>query len=441
MASLGYLWLLDRLNESKVVRGERFFFGAPTLTPGREPESLESATPLRVCDLIAVSLSYELDVLNLIRILEEADIPPLACDREAEHPLVLIGGPLTRANIELLRPFGDAVVHGDGEPAMDALLESLRGGTTTKEGWLSVLKDAPGVVIGDGDPGVAHCAGAEVLPVVSPMLAPECSLGNLLLVEVSRGCPQSCHFCIGRRQNSAMRWADTDTLLSKIPEWAPGLGIIGAAVSYHPGLKEMLRFAAQRELPVGLSSLRADKADAEIMGLLARTGSSVLTIAADGPSQAVRDRIEKRITEEDLLKAAALAGEAGLKSLKLYAIYGFPGETDDDLMELASLANTMNRSLPVTLSVNVLIPKKETPLESAPFVTVKEANRRFSVLKRNLSGGVRLNAESPKEAAMQTLLSHATRDDAPKLVELAHTRASAADWRAVFGERFRTLER
>lgn len=440
MASLGYLWVWEQMNIPGICAGLRYFNEPPCFDGVHPALSLEDRYPLAACDVIAVSISYELDVIELIRMLEKSDVPALASERSDEDPLVVVGGPLTRANPFVLQAVADVVVRGDGEAGVSAIRKLLERGEVSREGFLAGLAGVEGVMFSGGTAVKAALSPRTVLPVVSRVVAPSCSLGNLSLVEVSRGCPQACAFCLGHRMNGPTRMAPLDRVTAAIPEHAVGVGLVGAAVSHHPHLPEMLEWAVQRGLSGGISSLRADRSTPEILGLLKRLGTTVLTIAADGASQRLRDSIGKGLGEDDLVKATLNGREAGLHAVKLYAMFGFEDETDEDLEELGRLVNRLQGILPVILSLSPLVPKRSTPLENSAFTPVRELSRRLMVLKKGLSRGVQLRSVSPRESLLQYLVTRCEAADGGRLLQLSRTDRRFSDWRNSFGQALTTLE-
>jgi len=453
MGSLGFQWAWDRLNVPAVVSCERFFnivqdaatsarpdrrrpssAGARAGGGGPAPVSLETGRPLGGCDLLLASISYELDFPALARMLAAGGVEPERERRDVDGPAVVVGGPLTRANALPLGALADVVVVGDGEPAMDALLAHIRSGGTTDAGSVvQALQGVAGVWIPalDAMPPPPCEAGASCLPVVSAVATPHSSFPDLTLVEISRGCPKSCTFCLGRKPdvvpqgNPVLRTASTDSILAALPPDCKGAGIIGAALSFHPGLETILEWLAARGLKAGLSSLRADRVTPELARLLKATGGEVLTVAADGISERVRAGIRKDVAEEELLRCAALGKQAGIHALKLYAMVGLPGETDQDVLEFADLLNRLNAQLPVIASLSVFVPKKGTPLESAPFGPVGAVADRLRRLRRSCSGGIRFNRVSPREAELQWVFDHASQEDGVRMIRTAVKRGSA----------------
>ncbi len=85
---------------------------------------LETFTPLREFDLLGFSLQYEVCYTNVLTMLDLGGIPLHSKDRTLEHPLVIAGGP-GRQNPELLAPFIDLFVIGDGEESLPWVMETL----------------------------------------------------------------------------------------------------------------------------------------------------------------------------------------------------------------------------------------------------------------------------------------------------------------------------
>jgi len=428
MSSLGYLWAYGSLNRDGVLACERFVASSPCWERGEVAGSLERNTPLDACDMVAVSISWELDFVRLVQMLDDAGIPALASERNEDHPAIIIGGPLCRSNPAPLSAVGDVVVCGDGEVAAEAIVDLAASGSLHRAEVVEELRSLPGCNSDSATPPCHH-EDDSALPVIAPLWTPEASLGELCLVEVSRGCPKSCTFCLGRRPSAPLRFASTSSVVAALDQGAPGIGLIGAALSYFPGLREVMAAAASKGLRAGISSLRADRIDREMVELLRNTGGEVLTVAADGASQRLRDELQKEVSEESIVHAAELARDAGLNAFKLYTLIGVPGETEADLDEFVDLVNHLRTLLPVMVSVSIFVPKLGTPLADAPWITPKEGTRKMRYLLRESSQGVRYNQLSPREASLQAVLSTAGVDDGPLLVAAARAGGSFADFK------------
>src|SRR5262249_21781607 len=137
--------------------------------------------------------------------------------------------------------------------------------------------------------------GNDALPAWGPIRTPEAVLSDMFLVETERGCSRTCTYCVMRRStNGGMRPAPMEKILAIIPEAARPAGLAGAAVSDHPKIVPLVNALADRGCEVGLSSLRPDRLNDEFVGALKRAGYRTLTTAMDGPSERLRETLERR---------------------------------------------------------------------------------------------------------------------------------------------------
>src|SRR6516164_6610023 len=84
--------------------------------------SLETFTPLSEFDLIGFSLQYEVCYTNILTILDLGRIPLHSKERTLDDPLVIAGGPGAQ-NPEVLAPFIDLFIIGDGEESLPWLMD------------------------------------------------------------------------------------------------------------------------------------------------------------------------------------------------------------------------------------------------------------------------------------------------------------------------------
>ena len=191
----------------------------------------------------------------------------------------------------------------------------------------------------------------------------------MFLIEPERGCHRGCTYCVMRRStNGGMRIVEPARVLGLVPADARRVGLVGAAVTDHPGLPEILRALVDSGREVGISSLRADRLTDEIVGLLKRGGYRTLTTAADGASERMRTAIDRKTKERHLLRAAELCRTHELKQLKLYMMLGLPGETMDDIDELGRFSLELAAVAPrLAFGIAPFVAKKNTPLDGSPF--------------------------------------------------------------------------
>lgn len=387
MSSLGFQWILSLLRQAG-FSAERAFL------PDEERStelllSYESGTPVGDFPVLAVSLAYELELAGLVRCLQLAGIPPLRRDRGPWHPRVLLGGPLTFSNPLPASPFVDAMLIGEAD---DTAVPAISAAFEDRERWLDTIQALPGGFVPERDglhlPPVARASDTN-LPARGPILAPEAELHDMFLVEGERGCHRQCTFCVMRRGSTGgMRLVEPQALMDLLPEEARRVGLVGAAISDHPKLVELLQALIDSGRQVGISSLRADRVALKpaIPALLRKGGYRTLTVASDAASQRLRRQMAKGTTEAQLFACAEAAALHDYQVLKVYMMLGVPDEQDDDLRELIDFTRRLAAVHPVALGIAPFVPKRNTPLDQAPFAGIKQVEARLDMLREGLKG-------------------------------------------------------
>jgi radical SAM superfamily enzyme YgiQ (UPF0313 family) len=183
------------------------------------------------------------------------------------------------------------------------------------------------------------------------------------------------------------------------------VGLVGAAVTDHPEIKKLVRTIVASGREIGISSLRADRLDRELVQILAQGGYKTLTTAADGVSQRLRDFLNRNTEEQHLIRAAKLVKEFKLQRLKLYAMVGVPGETMADIDDLIRLSLELSTIAPLSLSISPFVAKKNTPLARAPFEAISQQTAKLSRIRIGLKGAVDIKPSSPRWAWVEHMLS------------------------------------
>ncbi len=408
MSSLGYQRIIALLRAGGLAV-ERVFLPDDVSSHDEArvpPLSVETLTPLDQFDLIAVSFAYETELVGLFDLLRLARIPARREDRGPQHPPILLGGPIGMASPAFLAEFIDAAILGEGEDvALTAAASAFDA--ETREGWLDAIEALPGGWVPERHGArlpVATTASDRHLPARSLWLSPDAELSDMFLVEGERGCHRMCTFCVMRRTtHGGMRLVPPSEILSYVPDEAHKVGLVGAAISDHPELVGLIDTLVRAGKRVSLSSLRADQIarKPDIARLLAKSGARSLTTASDGASERVRKLLKKTTTEAHLLQCAAQAAEVGFSHFKLYMVIGVPGETDEDLAELARFTRELAaacRPARLVMGIAPFVAKRNTPLDGTAFVGIKEVDRRMKGLQRALKGAAEIRPVSSRWA-------------------------------------------
>lgn len=452
MSNLGLQTVYHLLNSREDTRCERFFLpDAEDLDEHRRTAfplvSVETQRPLSDFDLIAFSISFENDYLNLPVLFELGRLPLWREERDERHPLVLCGGVCAFLNPEPLAEIMDLFAVGEAEVILPSLLETLLAGAGSDRAALGRrLAALPGVYLPGGyAPGYAD--SGELLAMIAlegfpaqverqwqrhlddsqsctRVATPDTEFGSMHLVEVSRGCPRACRFCAAGFIYRPFREHSLAHLRHAIlADGEPGrVGLVAAAVSDHDGLAELGRAILEHGGEVSVSSVRIDAISAAQVAVLADAGHKTLALAPEAGSQRMRDVINKGIDEGQILAAVKLLAAGGIPNLKLYFMIGLPGESEADILAIADLTVQIRRVWEeigrqrgrlgrLILSVNPFVPKPWTPLQWAPMEGRSLLEKKYRLLQKRLRPlpNVELNFESLRQAELQGLLARGDR--------------------------------
>jgi radical SAM superfamily enzyme YgiQ (UPF0313 family) len=366
-------------------------------------------------------------------------VPLLREERGESSPIIVAGGPLTFSNLDPLEPFVDVLVQGESDDLIAPLVEALRG-SNSKQATLQALAQVPGLRVpglsNERSRGFVARASDASLPARSVILTPHTELSRMFLIEPERGCSRGCHYCVMRRTtNGGMRTVPPERVLELVPAHATKVGLVGAAVTDHPRIVELLEAIVRSGRQVGVSSLRADRLTQPLVNALRDGGAQVLTVASDGPSQRLRDLVDRKHSETQILNAATLARTAGLRRLKIYNVVGLPTETDADIDELIRFTTELSKVLPVALGVAPFAAKRNTPLDGAPFAGIDVIEDRLARLRKGLRGRAELRPTSARWAWVEYMLAQCGPEGGLAALDAWRAGGSFSAWKKAFTAR------
>jgi radical SAM superfamily enzyme YgiQ (UPF0313 family) len=262
---------------------------------------------------------------------------------------------------------------------------------------------------------------------LSTVLSPDIELGDMFLVEMTRGCARGCRFCLAGYTSLPVRHRHVDHLMEGVEhglQFRKRIGLISAATSDHPNLEQLLERMLKAGAEVSLSSLRIDRITPFLIEALVRSGTRNITLAPEAGSQRLRDIINKRLTHEQIVHAADLAGRGGIPKAKLYFIVGLPGETDDDVRELAVLSEEVlramqahNRGARVAVNLSPHVPKAQTAFQWEAMAPDAVSEARIKLIQKALGPlGIDVRFEPPSAQRVQAILARGDRRLAPVLL-------------------------
>ena len=468
MANLGFQFLYRYLNSFPEVRAERFFlpdaasekYGFP-----RGAVSEETARPLTDFPLIAFSIPFENDYLNVPRILSAAGISPLENERRSGDPIIVAGGVSISMNPEPLAPFLDLAFIGeiDEEAAenFSSLLVDILSDHSIfrmdRKSFKKQFQNTPGVYVPSaykfhfteigtiaeisaepGFPNRVHAVkrrSKESSVPVSVLFTSQAEFGESFLVETNRGCGRGCRFCAGGWIHFPVRHAEFARFRQEVDEAIDGgrtIGLIGSDLAGHPELEEILAHIVKRGGKFSLSSIRPEGLTPQIMKFLRRTGQKTATLAPETASPRMKKVIGKEIASERFYELVDQLVTAGIPNLRFYFMVGLPTETCEDVESIVDFVLESRKifveaSRPqkkigkIGVQVNAFVPKPWTPFQWAGMLTINELERRFRIIRKALSKepNLAVRVESAKQAVIQGLLSRGDRRIAPAVLGAA----------------------
>ncbi len=445
MSSLGYQQIYRTLHAMPGVAADRAMLPDPD--DGERDDvfvTLDGGNPVGSYPMLAYSVAYELEIAGVIDTLERASIPALRDERASHHPIIVAGGPLTFSNPAPLAPFCDVIVLGEGEQVMVELVTIARDVGFDRERLLAALAGRPGYYLPSHGEHVPPVAAADdaLLPARSVIATPHTELADMFMTEAARGCSRGCTYCVMRRStNGGMRIVSRETIVAGIPEGARRVGLVGAAVTDHPDIRAIVREIVDGGRAIGISSLRADKLDDELVGLLARGGYRTLTVAADGACELMRRVVERSTRSDHLVRSAELARAHHLKTLKVYMMLGVPGETDADVDELVALSKELAAIHPkVAYGLAPFVAKRNTPLDGTAFAGIQLVEQRIARLRRGLAaaglgGKVEVRPTSARWAWIEYMLAQGETTAGLAVLDAYRAGGSFAAYRKAFEAR------
>ncbi len=432
MSNLGFQTVYGLINRNPLACCERSF-----LFEEKEALALESGSTLSSFDVVAFSVSFELDYPNIAEVLRRAKIPPRSEDRGEDYPLIVAGGATAMLNPEPLADFVDVFVIGEAETVLDGILSTVAAGKgKSKQRLKERLALLEGVYVpcfyqtevdDEGRLRDVKVTGGAPYPVrrnptpdiekfdtTTEVFTPNTVFGERLLVEVSRGCPRKCKFCGARAIYYPARYRPAQKVIASVDQRLQGenrVGLLGAAVGEHPQIEQICASLLERGANLSISSVRPGKVSAELARALSRGGVRTLTIAPEGGSERMRRIVGKALSNEDLVECARIVKESGIQSLKVYFIVGLPGEEREDVEQIVARVAELSSIIRVKVSVSPFVPKARTPYQRIGMRSLDYLRSTISYLKKELRRMPRVtfSAGSPKHAQTEAALSRGNR--------------------------------
>ncbi len=421
----------------------------------------DTRQPVATADILAISLQYEMTFTSVLQLLDLANIPLRASQRDDCHPLVIGGGPQAD-NPEPVAEFFDLIVLGDGEESMAAILtayqEMKAAGVRRRDMILEMARRfewiyAPSLykVTYQDDGTIASIQPSDTtIPStihrckthdfenapfpLNPIVPFVDAVHDRFAVEIMRGCPQRCRFCHAGYTKRPLGLRSVDQILSMAEQMylstgMSELGLLSLSTADYPDLRELMERANEQFTPrrvnISVPSLRVDAMLQNIPYMANAVRKGGLTMAVEAANDDLRAAIRKLVTDGNLIDGVKEAYAAGWRRVKLYFMCGFPGERPEDIEEIVHLSKRVSDArrevkggpADVTASVGWLVPKPYTPFQWAAQPRADyfhEARRRMSETLRNTPAkkgkrGVRIKTHAVERSILEAVFARGDR--------------------------------
>lgn len=432
MSNLGWKILYHLINKREDSYAERVFVPWPDMEKRLNSLAInlftiETKTPLILFDMIGFSLLYELCYTNIITVLKCSGIPVKKEERKDYHPLIIAGGACTY-NPEPLSDIIDIFAIGDGEKIINEIIDTylhLKKNNSSKKEVIKALSKIKGIYVPefyeknfDLITGLIYRIPKKdsQFPIIkritenlneidypTNLIVPHMEITHdRISIEIMRGCERGCRFCHAGMTTRPVREKNPSSIIEESLNAVNSTGYDELSFSSlstgdYPYLNDLLPLISdiikKDQIAISLPSLFPVSITENTILDILKIRKTGITIAPEAASENLRNIINKPISNDDIFKAAEIIFKNGWQLIKLYFMIGIPGENENDIKEIAYLANEISKigykikpsSGQLNITISSFVPKPHTPFQYAPMNSIDQLISKQNIIKKLLS--------------------------------------------------------
>ncbi|MEM0152670.1 MAG: radical SAM protein [Ignisphaera sp.] len=336
-------------------------------------EALDTEANLNNLDAVFISLSFELDYVNIARILDKLNL--LHRYKGYRKPILIAGGIAVTSNPLPLSGIVDAVVIGEADEILKELVYTMG-----EDRPFNYLEDFSCISLLPIRNKVKRCFTRELnqaLHAINQFFAidEEPVYGYGMRVEVSRGCPYLCAFCMEGHVQHPFRYRSMEVLWRIIERGLESNSVkrvilYSLALFSVPFIDMLLRKFREHSIKVSFPSLRIDHITKERLEMIRTLGQRTLTIAPETLIKGIACLIGKCYDTDHLEDIIKESLNYNFDHVKLYLITGFPKMSIDEevntFRKFLTKLSWIRKSGFLRVVLNPLVPKPWTPYQFLP---------------------------------------------------------------------------
>ncbi len=432
--------------------------------------SLENKVLPRDFDILGFSFHFENDFKNILWILEKANIPiksqerqKLTSQEKTIYPIIIGGGPVVTSNPILLSHIFDFLFIGDAEPNLKLffnLFQDFKQNKNSFQELFEKVKQIEGILV----PSLNNKVNRAVLknidesPIpISQLLSHSGQAKSIFqtnfFIEINRGCPFQCKFCISSFHNSPFRNRSYENIVETIDDGIKyskfdTISLIGSCVSVHPKFKQICEYIIKKGKRLTIPSIRVEHINDDLIKILESANIKTITIAPEAGSDDLRYSLGKMISNDQIISILYKIRDSKIRNVKFYFLIGLPNESEKDIKEIVNLIKAIDQlgfeNTSLRVNVNPFIPKLNTPYEKEVSYYLKEGLNdlisKYKVIERELKSlrSVKLRFKNFKkivtDARVQTIISLGDQEISDLLIKYYQNGANYSALRKAEGQ-------